>query len=138
MATVDAELLRRVCQRLRGVKFVTETTVCPTAHPDSAVVALDGTYYPAGVRDAVLFVRAYRGGSFNIIYREEWGGTAVWTCRWDRHDNPHNTRDHFHEPPDATTVRDRSYPADFFAVIRIVLEAIEQRLGEIWDEQNQP
>lgn len=109
MGTVDTALLRRVAERAAGTKFVVETTVRPVEHPDAAVLSLDLTYYPDLVQSATLLVRTYTNGDFNVVYREDWGGGSEWRCRWDRHENPHNARDHFHQRP-----------------------------GDVWDASNQP
>lgn len=138
MGSVDETLLRRVAARAAAVKFVTGTAVCSVEHPDAARLTLDLTYYPDIVQDAALVVRTYTDGDFNVVYREDWGGSADWRCRWDRHDNPHNARDHFHHPPDCSSVRDHSHPADFFDVFREVLAFVQQRLGEVWDDRHQP
>lgn len=134
MATVDAELLRQATQSAAQLKIVSETSVRPAGQTDAAIWTLDEAYYPDLVQDAYVVVKAYVGGSFNITYREDWGGDSEWRCRWDRHENPHNARDHFHEPPSAETVRDREYPANFFDVLPIVFDGIERRLGEVWDD----
>jgi hypothetical protein len=58
-------------------------------------------------------------------------------CRWDRHDNPHSTRDHFHKPPEARTedAVDREYPTDLLAVFELVLDFVDRRLGDVWENE---
>lgn len=73
----------------------------------------------------------YRNGEVNVVYVER-RADRDWTCRWDRHPNPHSARDHFHEPPDGATddAVDREYPEDVFDVLELVLE----RIGTVWAE----
>ncbi|WP_248299449.1 hypothetical protein [Halorhabdus amylolytica] len=57
--------------------------------------------------------------------------------RFDRHDQNHNSRDHFHPLPDASTedAQDREFPTDLTTVIRdIVLPWVETRFGELWEQ----
>ena len=60
-------------------------------------------------------------------------------CRWDRHENPHNGRDHFHRPPaaQASEAVDREYSIDLFAVLKEILTELDERVGEIWLEQDE-
>ena len=55
--------------------------------------------------------------------------------RNEKHDNPHNARDHYHQPPRARTedAVDDAYPADFFDVIELILAQIDSRLGDVWE-----
>jgi len=66
---------------------------------------LADSYYPPSVFEATLIVRWYANDDFTIHYRESHEDND-WECRWDRHPNPHTSRDHFHPPPDATTPGD--------------------------------
>jgi hypothetical protein len=133
--SINEELLRVVARRLSETNRFEEVEVFPANHPESVVPRLYEAYYPEHVREARLDVRAYLNGDFHVTYLEDWGGDR-WHCRWDRHENPHNSRDHFHPPPNATTdkARDESFPTDFFDVIALVLEYVEERLGEVWSE----
>jgi len=81
-----------------------------------------------------LTVRWYTNDDFTLHYRE--GHTdRVWECRWDRHPNPHNTRDHFHPPPAAEAPGDdASWPADHRDAVSVVLDEIEDRIATLWDE----
>lgn len=132
----NEELLRAVAKRLGATDRFEQVSVFPANHPESVVVGLDRTYYPEDVADTRLDLRAYRNGDFHVTYLENWSGQR-WLCRWDRHENPHNSRDHFHPPPDAATdtAEDESFPTDFFDVITVVLEWVEGRLGEVWTER---
>lgn len=131
---LDEALLRHVAQKLGELTLVDAVSVFPAEKRESVVVQFDTRQYPAWMSSVTLELRAYLGGAFHITYRETWNGEA-WMCRWDRHENPHSSRDHFHEPPDARTADavDRDYPEDFMAVVELVLTAVEDRLGEVWD-----
>jgi hypothetical protein len=44
-------------------------------------------------------------------------------------------RDHFHPPPTALKSGDGdSWPIDHRAVLRVVLEEVEDRIAALWDE----
>jgi hypothetical protein len=101
---------------------------------DAVVAYFDNQFYPSWMDQVRLELRAYLDDSFSITYREEWAGQA-WMCRWDRHENPHSSRDHFHEPPDARTedAVDRDFPDDYMRVLEIILEFVDERLGTVWE-----
>jgi hypothetical protein len=159
---VNEELLRVVARRLGETDRFEAVAVFPSNHPESIIPRLREAYYPEHVREARLDIRVYLNGDFHVMYIEDllsnvagrtdspaksgefvrrstsdsnWSGDR-WCCRWDRHENPHNTRDHFHPPPKAATetARDESFPADFFDVIAVVLDWVEERLGAVWTE----
>lgn len=90
-------------------------------------------YYPDPVQTAVLSVRWYTNDDFTIHYREDHADTG-WQCRWDCHPNPHNTRDHYHPPPDAPTPgEDADWPTDYRDVLGLVLDDIESRIQSLWN-----
>lgn len=133
---LDETLLRLVAKRLGELTLIKRVSVFPAAKPDSVVAQLDLQYFPERMDSVSLECRTYLDGAFSISYREEWNGES-WMCRWDRHDNPHSTRDHFHQPPEARTgdAVDRDYPTDFLAVIELVLDFVDQRLGDVWENE---
>lgn len=133
---LDEAVLRWIAQRLGTLTLVERVSVFPRAAPESVVARFDRQYYPARMDRVTLDLRVYLDGAFSITYRETWNGES-WQCRWDRHDNPHSGRDHFHRPPDAGTedAVDRPYPADVMAVIELVLGDIDERLGEVWERE---
>ncbi|WP_341538911.1 hypothetical protein [Natrarchaeobius halalkaliphilus] len=98
-------------------------------------VELSSEYYP---RDAsVRFeIRWYRNDDLNIHYREE-RRDSVWQCRWDRHPNDHNSRDHFHPPPDASRpdAENARWPDDHRDVCRLVFDFVEERIETLWMDQ---
>lgn len=130
---LDEALLRTVARRLGGLTLVETVSVFPREKPASVVATFDGRYYPERISSVTLEHRAYIDGRFYVTYREDWEDRD-WLCRWDRHDNPHSSRDHFHAPPDARAedAVDRAYPADFLAVLKVVLDRIDSRLGTVW------
>ncbi|WP_136591982.1 hypothetical protein [Salinigranum halophilum] len=135
VGVLDEALLRVVARRLGQLTIVERVSVFPSAKPESVVAQFATEYYPQQVETVTLELRTYVGGDFSVSYREEWGGGS-WMSRWDRHDNPHNTRDHFHHPPDAGTedAVDRAYPVDFLKMIEVVLQDIDDRIGEVWGD----
>lgn len=56
--------------------------------------------YPDPVTSATLRVKHVERKTIKTIvtYEEDWSGDR-WACRWGRHPNDHNSRDHFHHPP---------------------------------------
>jgi hypothetical protein len=98
-------------------------------------VDLSREYYPNGM-SARFEIRWYRNDDFNVHYREDRQG-STWNCRWDRHPNAHNSRDHFHPPPAAsrTSAEDAQWPEDHRDVIRLALDRIEERIGTLWERQ---
>ncbi|WP_267643967.1 hypothetical protein [Haloarchaeobius amylolyticus] len=93
------------------------------------------SYYPDQVSRVYVDIELLQNGDFHIHYVEEWDGENM-ECRWDRHENPHNARDHYHPFPAASTdeATDRSYPADFLDVIGEVLSDVEARWAETFEE----
>ena len=58
-----------------------------------------------------------------------------WECRWDRHPNDHNTRDHYHPPPDAPTPgEDADFPNEWRDVLSTVLSRLDNRIKVFWNE----
>ena len=133
---LDEALLRTVAARLGKLTLVEGISVFPATKPESVVARFDLRYYPERIDLVVLELRAYLDGAFHVTYREEWNGES-WMCRWDRYENPHSARDHFHRPPEARTedAVDRDYPTDFLAVIELVLETVDRRVGEVWENE---
>lgn len=133
---LDEALLRLVARRLGQLTLVKRVLIFPASKPDSVVAQFDLQYFPERMDSVALELRTYLDGVFYISYREEWNGES-WMCRWDRHDNPHSTRDHFHQPPEARTedAIDREYPPDFLAVLELILGFVDQRIGEVWENE---
>ncbi|ELZ31361.1 hypothetical protein C474_08667 [Halogeometricum pallidum JCM 14848] len=98
-------------------------------------VELSREYYPEAV-SARLEIRWYRNDDFTIHYQEE-HPDGVWKCRWDRHPNTHNSRDHFHPPPAAsrTDAEDTQWPPDHRDVSRLVFDRLEDRIETLWEHR---
>lgn len=132
-APIDRPVLEFLRSRLGATRQVDRAVIT-----DDGRLALRSTlasgYYPTTVDEATLTVRWYTNDDFKIHYREQRPGDD-WECRWDCHPNPHNTRDHFHPPPDAATpAEDATWPTDHRDVLRLVLDGVEQRIADLWDE----
>jgi len=98
-------------------------------------VELSDIYFPGSV-SAHIDIRWYRNDDFNIHYQET-REDSVWTCRWDRHPNAHNSRDHFHPPPVAnrTDAVDAQWPGDHRDMGQVVLDRIEERIETLWEQR---
>lgn len=133
-AASDFDTLDRIGQRLATSTRFEEVELGPEYAPDSLVVEYDLGYFPALVEQAYLRIRWFENGDFNVHYSEQYGDDDPWECRWDRHPNDHNDREHFHPPPDAETPgRDASYPNDWRDVIAMVLGELDERIEAFWE-----
>ncbi len=131
-APIDRAVLERMRSRFNATRLVRSAAIDEegTLH---LRVELASEYYPESVA-ARLEIRWYRNDDYSVHYREEHRGT-VWECRWDRHPNPHNTREHFHPPPAASRsgATDAEWPNDHREVCRLVLDHIEERIESLWE-----
>jgi len=133
-APIDRPILEFLQTRLRGTNPVERSTITDASGHLELYVRFASPYYPATVDEATLTVRWYTNDDFKIHYREVHPERA-WECRWDRHPNPHNTRDHFHPSPSAPTPGDDvSWPTDHRDVLRLVLDEVEERITILWNE----
>jgi hypothetical protein len=133
-APIDRPVLNFLRDRLVTTGQVDTARVTEERGHLELLVTLSKDYYPEGTTAATLTVRWYTNGDFSVHYREERPGDG-WECRWDRHPNPHNDREHFHPPPDARTPgEDESWPGDHREVLRLVLDAIEERVETLWGD----
>lgn len=133
--TVDAETLRYLSRILGRQSEVQQTSLLPSNRQESLVVFLEEEYYPEAVDEIRLEVRAYTNGDFHVSYVKSSRGERR-RCRWDRHDQNHNSRDHFHPFPEAGTsgAEDRDFPNDQTTLLeQVVLPWVEDRLGELWE-----
>ena len=133
-AVVDDETLRYVGRLFGRLDEVRRTSLFPSNKSESLVVSLDDSYYPPEVTDVTLEIRAYTNGDFHVSYIERHSG-ARRRCRWDRHEQPHSSRDHFHPLPDAGagSAVDREYPTDLTRVLEsTVLPWVDDRVGSLW------
>ena len=130
---IDPTVTERIGRRLGGNPRFESVTVQPSAAPNSIVAEYDLGYFPAAVSRAYLQIRWYETDDFSIHYFEQYGD-STWECRWDRHPNSHNTRAHFHPPPDASTPgQDADFPSDWRDVIATVLGTLDDRITAFWD-----
>ncbi|TKX72865.1 hypothetical protein [Halorubrum sp. GN11GM_10-3_MGM] len=133
--TVDEATLQYLAQAFGRRPEVRRTSLFPTNKPESLVVTLDTDYYPERIDDVSLELRAYTNGDFHVSYREIRAGDRR-RCRWGRHDQPHNARDHYHPLPDAETAAavNRSFVTDLTRVIEeTVLPWVDERVGTLWE-----
>lgn len=98
-------------------------------------IELSREYYPSEISSR-FEIRWYRNDDFTVHYQEERPDSA-WKCRWDRHPNAHNSRDHFHPPPDAsrTDAEDAQWSSDHRDVISVVFGRIENRIETLWERR---
>jgi hypothetical protein len=133
--SVDEATLRYLARLFGRRDEVRQTSLFPSNKPESLVVTFDVEYYPESVDGVSLELRAYTSGEFHVSYHERRAGDRR-RCRWDRHDQPHNTRDHSHPLPDPDTAAavDRDYATDLTRVIEeTVLPWVDERVGELWE-----
>jgi hypothetical protein len=131
---LDVDILDRIGQRLAGSDRFSTVTVQPESARDSVVAEFDLGFYPAAVERAYLQIRWFQTDDFSVHYLEAYASRETWECRWDRHPNDHNTREHFHPPPDAPTPgTDAAYPNDWRAVLTHVLKRLDERIEAFWD-----
>jgi hypothetical protein len=133
-APIDRSVLERIRSRLSGSRTV-ESAAVLEADNLHLRVELSREYYP-GEATAHLEIRWYRNDDFAVHYRED-RGDATWQCRWDRHPNAHNSRDHFHPPPAAsrTDAEDAGWPPDHREVVRIAFDRVEERIETLWERR---
>ena len=129
-------MLRDIADEWRGLSWVTSIRVRPRNKPNKAVVELEADYYPSEVREVSVEFEVLVSGDFFVTYREVWERAADdYRCRWDRHANDHNSRDHFHEPPDCETAVDRDdFPKYPYQMTELVLRFVERRRGTAFEE----
>ena len=132
---VDTELLDRIATRLgRSDRFEAVRTR-PQYAPNAVIAEYDLGYFPNGVSRAYLRIRWFETDDFSIHYSEQYRTSKSWECRWDRHPNDHNTREHFHPPPDAPTPgADKEYADEWRDVLATVLTQLDARINAFWEE----
>jgi hypothetical protein len=133
--TVNESLLAHLQSLLNRLPAVATTSLFPAHKQESLLIDLETAAYPEGIEEVRLEIRSYTNGAFHITYVEIYLGERR-QCRWDRHEQDHNSRDHFHPLPDASTTAaaDRAFPQDLTAVLRtVVLPWVEQRFGDLWE-----
>ena len=135
-APIDRPLLEFLQSRLHTTEQVTRAAITDESGHLELRVEFAQRYYPESVTEAILAVRWYTNDDFTVHYREA-HVESDWKCRWDRHPNPHNTRDHFHPPPTASTSGENaSWPTDHRELLSLVLDDVERRITDLWDESS--
>lgn len=132
-APIDRAVLERMRSRFRR-RSMFESAELVEEGKLYLHVEVSSDYYP-NEASARFEIRWYRNDDFTVHYHEE-RQDGVWQCRWDRHPNTHNSRDHFHPPPDAsrTDAEDAQWPDDHRDVGRLVLARVEERIETLWEE----
>ncbi|MDB2265980.1 hypothetical protein PM025_18100 [Halorubrum ezzemoulense] len=133
--SVDEATLRYLARAFGRRTEVCRTSLFPTTKLESLIVTLDVEYYPERIDAVSLEIRAYTNGDFHVSYHETRAG-ARRGCRWDRHDQPHNARNHYHPLPDAGTAAavDRNYATDLTRVLEeTVFPWVDERVGTLWE-----
>lgn len=132
----DKATLRYLVRVLAGQQAVSGTSLFPANKQETLVVSLHPDYYPEPIDDVRLELRIYTNGEFHVSYIENYLG-EIRRCRWDRHDQDHNARDHVYMFPTASTTdaADRDFPSDVTTLLEtVVLPWVEDRLGTLWEE----
>ncbi|MFC7205229.1 hypothetical protein ACFQJC_17095 [Haloferax namakaokahaiae] len=134
LAPIDRPILEFLQTRLQATNQVAEALITDASGHLGLRVTLELSYYPDSVEEASVAVCWYTNDDFKIHYREVYPEHA-WECRWDRHPNPHNSKDHFHPPPTAPTPGDdASWPTDHRDALQLIFEEVEERISELWKE----
>jgi len=132
---IDAEILDRITAHLRRSDRFAKVKTRPEYTPNAVIAEYDLGYFSGGVTRAYLRVRWFKTDDFSIHYSEQYQTGRSWECRWDRHPNDHNTREHFHPPPDAPTPgEDHTHPDDWRDVLATVLTRLDERLAAFWSD----
>ncbi|QAU12225.1 hypothetical protein EKH57_05540 [Halorubrum sp. BOL3-1] len=132
----DRQILQLFERRLSSHPLVSTTAFDPGRfEPRRLQIRLDSEQFPDTVSVTRLDIQWFTTDDFSIHYVESHTTETEWECRWDRHPNEHNTRLHFHRPPNSDDVTDLSldstHPMDVYAT---VLAAVEQRLANCWGD----
>ncbi|MDB2247403.1 hypothetical protein [Halorubrum ezzemoulense] len=132
---IDTEILDRIATHLARSDRFDDIQTQPDYAPNAVVADYDLGYFPSGVTRAYLRIRWFETDDFSIHYSEQYQTGNEWECRWDCHPNDHNTRKHFHQPPDASTPgEDADYSDDWRDVLTTVLTDLDDRINTFWDE----
>jgi hypothetical protein len=126
-APIDRSVLERMRSRFVGSRMFEVAEIIEEGNLHLRI-ELSSEYYPGEVA-ARFEIRWYRNDNFNVHYQEE-HPNRTWKCRWDRHPNTHNSRDHFHPPPAASRLdaEDAHWPPDHREVSQLILDRLEERI----------
>lgn len=130
-------LLREIASLLADESWIAQISVFPSNRPESIVIFPVSQYYPPEhIAEIYVEIQSYTNGDFHITYFEDHHGVD-WVCRWDRHESPDYTRDHFHAPPDAQHAdgESRDYPRELLTVIsQVIAPWVYNRIEALWEE----
>lgn len=131
---IDRPILERMQSRFAGSRLVDSAAIVdePRVH---LCVTLSGDYYPSAV-SARLEIRWDRNDDFSLQYQET-RQDETWGCRWNRHPNTHNSREHFHPPPtaDHIGVQDAVWSNDHREMCQRVLGYVKERIEALWRQK---
>ena len=130
-APIDRPVLERMRSRFAGRRLFDSAEIVEEKRLHLRV-ELSEEYYPKD-SSARFEIRWYRNDDFTVHYQED-RRDGSWKSRWDRHPSTHNSRDHFHPPPDASRhdAEDAQWPEDHRDVCRLVLNHVEDRIETLW------
>ena len=129
------EILDRIATHLARSDRFDDVQTRPSYAPNAVVADYSLGYFPGGITRAYLRIRWFETDDFSIHYSEQYRTGTHWECRWDQHPNDHNTREHFHPPPDALTPGDDTeHPDRWRDVIATVLARLDDRIEAFWSD----
>lgn len=130
---VDFARLAAIGERFETDSRFSRLDEQPEFAPERLVCVYDQQFYPKRVHTPRLEIGWFENGDFSLHYHEE-HDASEFDHRWDRHPSSHNTRDHIHPGPEASTPgNDASHPADWRDVLSMVLAEIEDRQRSFWE-----
>lgn len=133
-APIDFDRLDVIEERLATDERFTRIERRSEFAPDRLVCVYDPRFYPSSVSAAHVEIVWFENDDFSIHYHED-HARGEFDHRWDRHPSEHNTRDHVHPGPEASTPGDdTSHPSDWRDVLSEVLWEIETRQRGFWRE----
>jgi len=135
-APVDAAVMEDIRSRMQTHPVIESVTAERAGDTISLLeLEIDLDRYPEGIDEARLEIRWYTNGDYNMHYIET-HSDRVWQCRWDRHQNPHTQRTHFHPLPAAdskTAVPDQPPDHHPSAIVTRTLANVRDRIEDLWE-----
>lgn len=131
---LNETLMRSVAKRWANLDQYIESVVpFPTGKEDRVVAHFKSARYPQRISAVRLELKIRVNDDMNLHYIEEWKG-VTWECRWDRHENPHNSYEHFHIPPivESKKAVDVKYHNPPEGVVDVAFQFVEERAGDVW------
>ncbi len=131
---LNEERMRLLARQFGQQSFVQRVDTFPPEKPDRVIAHFYASHYPDPISAVRLELRLLLSGDYNLYYQERWDG-SVWECRWDRHDNSHNDREHFHPPPDIdeTTPVDATLSVEPNDLIECSFRFLDDRRAALWE-----